>query len=107
MTLEFDLRCGFAQAEDKIGELLIPRGKNGFNKYPLGDAKKDGEPVELVGLPFNELYADWERYSLESPPGLVLLPGQLLLLCLFVYCKNTRVRYALHEKVGHKVSTGH
>jgi hypothetical protein len=75
MTLEFDPRCGFAQAEDKIGELLIPRGKNRFSKYPLPDAKQDGGPVELVGLPFDELYADWERYSLESPPGLVLLPG--------------------------------
>ena len=76
MTLEFDPRCGFAQGEDKIGELLIPRGRNRFDKYPVPDGKQDGEPVGLVGLAFDELYADWERYNLDSPPGLVLVPGQ-------------------------------
>ena len=75
MTLEFDPRCGFSQREDKIGELLIPRGKNGFNTSRVPDKKQDGEVSELVGLPFDSLYADWERYSLESPPGLVLVPG--------------------------------
>ena len=93
MTLEFDPRCGFAQAEDKIGELLIPRGKNGFSKYPLQDAKQDVEPVELVGLPFDELYADWERYTLESPPGLVLLPGQSI-VAQFVFTRYISYTYA-------------
>ena len=77
MTLEFDPRCGFCQGEDKIGELLIPRGKSGFDKCSVTDGKPDVVPVELVGLGFDELYADWERYSLVSPPGLVLVPGEL------------------------------
>ena len=76
MTLEFDPRCGFAQQEDKIGELLIPRGKNGLKKQLVPDGKQDGEPTELIGLPFDDLYADWERYNLQSPPGVVILPGQ-------------------------------
>ena len=76
MTLEIDPRSGFAQREDKIGELLIPRGKNGSNTPPVPDNKQGGQLSELVGLPFDDLFADWERYSLENPPGLVLLPGE-------------------------------
>lgn len=75
MTLEFDPRCGFAQAEDKIGELLIPRRNNRFTKHATSEHKEEETKVGLVGVSFDELYADWERYSLESPPGLVLLPG--------------------------------
>ena len=83
MTLEFDPRCGFAQREDKIGELLIPRGKNGFNTSPVpnNNNKQDKELSELVGLPFDDLYADWERYNLDSPPGLVLVPGHSQCTC--------------------------
>ena len=76
MTLEIDPRSGFAQREDKIGELLIPRGKNGLIASESQANKQGGLVSELVGLPFEDLYADWERYSLESPPGLVLIPGQ-------------------------------
>ena len=30
---------------------------------------------EVIGIGLDDLYADWERYSLEYPHGLVLLPG--------------------------------
>ena len=73
MTLEIDPRSGFAQREDRIGELYIPRGKN---RQPVPDDKQGKQLSELVSLSFDELHADWERYSLETPPGLVLLPGE-------------------------------
>ncbi len=30
---------------------------------------------KLIGIGLEDLYADWERYSLEYPHGLVVLPG--------------------------------
>ncbi len=73
MTLEFDPRTGFAQPEDKIGELLVPTSR----PSPLTPPKQANSPPEvtLVGVGFDDIYDDWQRYSLDSPPGLVLLPG--------------------------------
>lgn len=71
MSLEFDPKTGFAQKEDKIGELLIPRK----SIPPPPSGKNTTPPSPLVGVCFDDLHADWERYALESPPGLVLLPG--------------------------------
>ena len=73
MSLEFDPRTGFAQKEDKIGELLIPR-KNGL--LPPSANKQAVPSSPLVGLCFDDLHGDWDRYALDAPPGLVLLPGQ-------------------------------
>ena len=78
MTLEFDPRTGFSQREDKIGELLIPR-RNGMSQPIVMETqsnKKNNPVTQLVGMAFDDLYADWERYSLECPPGLVLVPGE-------------------------------
>ena len=71
MTLEFDPHTGFSQQEDKLVELLIPR-RNAVKDYN----KKHSPVTELVNIPFNDLYADWEKYNLECPPGLVLVPGE-------------------------------
>lgn len=94
LSLEFDPRTGFAQKEDQIGELLIPHRpvclsssssttsssstsssdvvsstSTQLNR-PSGDVSQ-----QLMGVGMDELYADWDRYSLEYPHGLVLLPG--------------------------------
>ena len=76
MSLEFDPRTGFAQREDKLGELLVPR-KSSF--LPPSPGKQAAPPSSLVGVGCDDLHADWDRYALEYPPGLVLIPGKLLL----------------------------
>ena len=83
MSLEFDSRCAFAQREDKIGDLLIPR-RNGLT--PAASAQQsqsqskqqNTQPVvaPYVDVNFDDLYTDWDRYALNVPPGVVLLPGQ-------------------------------
>ena len=73
MSLEFDPRTGFAQREDKLGELLIPR-KSSLLPPPPG--KQTTPPSPLVGIGCDDLHAEWDRYALEYPPGLVLLPGE-------------------------------
>ena len=89
MTLEFDPRTGFAQKEDKIGDLLIPHcSLSSSSSHTLSDSRplspskhqlqqqqQGGVVSEVIGLGLEDLYADWERYSLEYPHGLVLLPG--------------------------------
>ena len=81
MSLEFDSRTGFAQREDGVGELLIPR-RNGLTT-PTQPATKQGnnqQPVvsPYVDVNFDDLYADWDRYALNVPPGVVLLPGKIV-----------------------------
>ncbi len=76
MSLEFDPRTGFAQKEDKIGDLLIPHRSH----TPQASVTQlNSNPVQvvskLIGIGLEDLYADWERYSLEYPHGLVVLPG--------------------------------
>lgn len=92
MTLEFDPRTGFAQREDKIGDLLIPHrnlSSGSSSSHTLSDSRplspskhqlqhqqqQQGVVSEVIGIGLEDLYADWERYSLEYPHGLVLLPG--------------------------------
>ena len=81
MSLEFDSRCGFAQPEDKIGELLIPR-RSGLapTTQPQSASKQNSPPVvsPYVDVSFDDLYSDWDRYALTIPPGVVLLPGQCM-----------------------------
>ena len=90
MSLEFDPRCGFAQSEDKIGELLIPR----CNRVtPAASPKQTNNQQALVSSPytdvsFDELYADWDRYALNAPPGVVVLPGKSIVMSLFVNIEN-------------------
>ena len=102
MSLEFDPRTGFSQKEDHIGQLLISRRSpvlsssspsasfssvpslisvssssvlssgTQLNK-PLDRMSQQQQQLMVVGL--DDLYTDWERYSLEYPHGLVLLPG--------------------------------
>lgn len=80
MSLEFDPRCGFAQPEDKIGDLLIPR-QNGLTTAAAAQSqsssKQSSQPVvsSYVDVNFDDLYNDWDRYALKAPPGVVLLPG--------------------------------
>jgi len=98
MTLEFDPRTGFAQAEDKMGELMVVRYLPASGSTPLSPSssaistttrsntalssnsfhttKSSSERVQqLMPVGMDDLYADWARYSLECPRGLVLLPG--------------------------------
>ena len=79
MSLEFDPRCGFAQREDKIGSLLIPR-RNGVTTSVQSQSSSKQSAQTVVQAPyvdvnFDDLYTDWERYALDIPPGVVLLPG--------------------------------
>lgn len=103
MSLEFDPRTGFAQREDKMGDLLISRfvpastSSSTVSASPLSPSsstvatglsntvlssnssqisRSSSEHVQqLMGVALEDLYADWERYSLEYPRGLVLVPG--------------------------------
>ena len=80
MSLEFDPRCGFAQSEDKMGDLMVPR-RNGLstlqNSKSHNNSQQTVDPPYL-GVTFDELYTDWDRYDLIVPPGVVLLPGKVL-----------------------------
>ena len=91
MSLEFDSRCGFAQREDKIGDLLIPR-RNGLTpsaaQQPQSPSKQQNiQPVvaPYVDVNFDDLYTDWDRYALNAPPGVVLLPGQRASSVIYVH----------------------
>ena len=77
MSLEFDPRTGFSQKDDKIGDLLIPHGNHLSASPPHSLASQVEHPVvsNLTAIGLEDLYADWERYSLEYPHGLVMLPG--------------------------------
>jgi hypothetical protein len=80
MSLEFDSRCGFAQREDKIGDLLIPR-RSGLTTPAQPQTPSKQQNTQPVVAPysdvnFDDLYTDWDRYALSAPPGVVLLPGQ-------------------------------
>ena len=82
MSIEFDPRTGFAQKEDKIAELLIqgcPKGTATPTFKALGAEGNENSNVASDGavvVTFDDLYMDWERYSLEYPPGMVILPGR-------------------------------
>lgn len=78
MTLEFDPRTGFAQQEDKIGELLISscRASPVLSKTKCASSSPK-VTTSLTRVEFKELCDDWERYSLATPPGVVILPGEL------------------------------
>lgn len=79
MSLEFDPRSGFAQKEDKIGELLIPRRSGQAPpSFPLHNKPTEESSVtsSIIGVGVDDLYAEWDRYALDFPPGLILLPGK-------------------------------
>lgn len=95
MSLEFDPRCGFAQREDKIGDLLVPR-QNGLttptpSQQSQSSSKQNAQPVvaPYVDVNFDDLYTDWDRYALNVPPGVVLLPGYIIYLA----CSCTQCSY--------------
>ena len=71
MSLEFDSRSGFAQPEDKIADLMIPR-RNGLT---AATPSTDTTVSKMVGVSFEDLHSDWQQYGLDTPAGLVLLPG--------------------------------
>lgn len=84
MSIEFDPRTGFAQKEDKVAELLISRHPKGAPTFKaVGASSQGNENTNVVSddavvLTFDDLYMEWERYSLEYPPGMVILPGKWL-----------------------------
>lgn len=90
MSLEFDPRTGFAQREDKLGELLIPRKKS-FTPLSLGKQTTPPSPFLVVG--HDDLHAEWDRYTLEYPPGLVLLPGEWIPSAALVFVLQLKIRY--------------
>ncbi len=105
MSLEFDPRTGFSQKIDQIGQLLIPRcppfSSSSFSSSSSSSASSSSSSAmvssgssdivssssmqmnkplgnvtqQLMGVGLDDLYTDWERYSLDYPHGLVLLPG--------------------------------
>lgn len=77
MSLEFDPRSGFAQPDDKIANLLVPRKSGPSRTTPSTDTTVS----KMVGISFEELHSDWQHYGLETPAGLVLLPGKALVHC--------------------------
>ena len=86
MSLEFDPRCGFAQSEDKIGDLLIPRCNGATPAAPSKQSNNQQAIVSpYVDVSFDELYADWDRYALSAPPGIVVLPGKSVSMSQFVH----------------------
>ena len=93
MTMEFDPRTGFAQAEDKIGELLVPR-KAADLTPPVKPKQANAPPVVsqcLMGVGFDTVYEDWERYTLEYPPGLVMLPGTVRCMSTCTSCNMQEI----------------
>lgn len=102
MTMEFDPRTGFAQAEDKIGELLVPRKTAGLTPT-VKPRQANAPPVVtqcLMGVGFDSLYEDWERYALEYPPGLVMLPGTVVCTtCASCSVQGLSTKFARGAKV--------
>ncbi len=49
-----------------------------------------------MGVGLEDLYADWERYSLEFPRGLVLLPGNEVHIVI-----NADTEYEKRENTNH------
>ena len=80
MTLEFDPRSGFAQSEDKIADLLIPR-RNGCT-HPSLPSNKNGNVSPMIDISFEAIYSGWRQFPLTCPAGLVLVPG--MSVCLYV-----------------------
>ena len=83
MSIEFDPRTGFAQKEDKIAELLVPLHRRGTTPSfkAIGASGQGNENTNITGdgavvVTFDDLYMDWEKYSMEYPPGMVILPGK-------------------------------
>ena len=72
MSLEFDPKCGFAQQEDKLASLLIPRKKAGDSEAP---PTTETVVSSMIGISLDDLYSDFQHFGLDTPAGLVLIPG--------------------------------
>ena len=79
MSLEFDNKCGFAQAEDKLINILIPRTSNRTDSTDTGS---NAIVTPMVGINFEDLYSNFQNFGLSTPAGLLVLPGDWT-LCSF------------------------
>ncbi len=72
LSLEFDSKCGFAQQEDKLIDILIPREERATDN---DDSEGSSTVTNIMGIGFEEMYANFQNFGLSVPAGLVLLPG--------------------------------
>lgn len=78
MTIEFDPKCGFAQQEDKLASLLIPRTVGGASEVVTTETSV----TPMIGISLEDLYTDFRHFGLQTPAGLVLVPGETTLQCM-------------------------
>ena len=95
MTLEFDPRCGFAQQEDKLASLLVPRDKGGADE----SVATQTSVTPMVGVSLDDLYTDFRRFELQTPAGLVLIPGGLKSKFLILLYSKVYIIVAIIHKV--------
>jgi E3 ubiquitin-protein ligase MYCBP2 len=94
MSLEFDPKCGFAQREDKLADLMIPRQQTS----PSSDSDDTSNVIvsPMIDVSFDDVYADYEHFGLSTPAGLVLLPGNEVHIIV-----NTDTEYEKRDKNNH------
>ena len=76
MSLELDSKCGFAQPEDKLASLLIPCKSNFSQEQSVNSKPTDTTVTKMFGVTFDDLYSNFQHFGLDTPAGLVVLPGK-------------------------------
>lgn len=79
LSLEFDPKCGFAQPEDKLMNILIPRDVgNGVTTETSDEDPSSTDTVvtTMIGVNFEDIYANFQNFGVATPAGLIVLPGQ-------------------------------
>ncbi len=83
LSLEFDSKCGFAQPEDKLINILVPRNNDNKKK----DSSEDSVVVTpMIGIDFEDLYSNFQNFGLSTLAGLLILPGNLIVVLAIMYC---------------------
>ena len=76
LSLEFDNKCGFAQAEDKIINISVPRSSSSSNKdKSCSQDVSEAVVTPMMGMNFEDFYSNFQNFGLHVPAGLILLPG--------------------------------
>ena len=86
LSLEFDNKCGFAQAEDKIINILVPRSSSSSNKDKSSSQDvSEAVVTPMMGMNFEDFYSNFQNFGLHAPAGLILLPGNVYIQCTCTY----------------------